>query len=84
MSGPVTRKDADGDYLLVASGQIRKAPYLADWKAFKDHIRNVVKDQPGWTNVCEGSTRGEGQGWCRLRDQEDATAVYSSCLPWSI
>lgn len=77
MSVPVIKKDADGDYLLVASGQIRKAPYLADWKGFKDHIRKVVKEQPGWTNVYEGQARGEGQGWCRLKDKEDANAVYS-------
>ncbi|KAL5404119.1 hypothetical protein PMIN06_013045 [Paraphaeosphaeria minitans] len=78
MSFPVPRKDADGDYLLVVSGQLRKAPYLADWKAFKDHIRMVVKEQPGWSNVCEGKIRGDMQGWCRLKDKEDANSVYSA------
>ncbi|KAF9734993.1 hypothetical protein PMIN01_06398 [Paraphaeosphaeria minitans] len=78
MSLPGARKDADGDYLLVVSGQLRKAPYLADWKAFKDHIRKVVKEQPGWSNVCEGKTRGDMQGWCRLKDKEDSNSVYNA------
>lgn len=77
MSLPASKKDVDGDYLLVASGQISKAPYLADWKVFKDHIRKVVKEQPGWTNVYQGQVRGEGQGWCKLKDKEDSNAVYS-------
>jgi hypothetical protein len=77
MSFPVARKDTDGDYLLVVSGQLRKAPYLGDWKGFKDHIRKVVKEQPGWSNVCEGKVRGDMQGWCRLKDKEDANSVYS-------
>ncbi|KAL5427616.1 hypothetical protein PMIN06_012870 [Paraphaeosphaeria minitans] len=75
MAFPVARNDADGDYLLVVSGQ---APYLADWKRFKDHIRKVVKEQPGWANVCEGKVRGDMQGWCRLKDKEDANSVYNA------
>jgi hypothetical protein len=78
MSFAVARKDTDGDYLLVVSGQLRKAPYLGDWKGFKDHIRKAVKEQPGWSNVYEGKIRGDMQGWCRLKDKDDANSVYSS------
>lgn len=77
MAFSFSRKDTDGEYLLVVSGQLSKAPYLADWKVFKDQIRKVVKEQPGWSNVCEGRSRGDAQGWCRLKDKEDANAVYS-------
>ncbi|PVH97920.1 hypothetical protein DM02DRAFT_63953 [Periconia macrospinosa] len=68
-----------GDYLLVASGQTAYAPYLVGWQEFKDHIRKVVKEQPGWTHVthAQGQRKGEMQGWCRLRDREDADAVYN-------
>ncbi|KAF1951705.1 hypothetical protein CC80DRAFT_191953 [Byssothecium circinans] len=68
-----------GDYLLCVSGQTQYAPYLADWRDFKDHIRKVVKEQPGWTNVWPTQgRRGEAQGWCKLKDREDAEAVYNS------
>jgi len=80
MSLPVTKKDPEGDFLIIASGQIRVAPYLSGWQEFKDQIRKVVKDQPGWTNVIDGSKRGEKQGWCKLKDPEDADAFYSRLL----
>lgn len=82
MSVPATKTSVPGDYLLVASGSLRKAPYLTDWKAFKDHLRTVVKDQPGWANVCAGSIPGQVQGWCSLKDGNDADAVFGSCSPW--
>ena len=74
-------KESDGDFLLVVSGTIRYAPYLASWQEFKDHLRKVVKEQPGWAEVCssQGYRRGEMQGWCRIRDREDADAVFSTC-----
>jgi hypothetical protein len=42
----------------------------------------VVKEQPGWADVysSQGQRRGEMQGWCRLKDREDADAVYSRYL----
>lgn len=69
----------DEDFLLVVSGTTRYAPYLTGWQEFKDHLRKVVKEQPGWADVysSQGQRRGEMQGWCRLRDREDADAVYS-------
>ncbi|KAF2643308.1 hypothetical protein P280DRAFT_422042 [Massarina eburnea CBS 473.64] len=69
----------DGDYLLCVSGHTRYAPYLADWRDFKDHIRKVVKEQPGWTTVWPVQGRkGEVQGWCKLKDKDDADAVYNN------
>ncbi|KAL6712446.1 hypothetical protein ACN47E_000323 [Coniothyrium glycines] len=74
----MSRKAAEGDYLLVVCGQTRYAPYLAGWQEFKDYLRKVVKEQPGWADVYPSSSqkRGEMQGWCRLRDLEDADAAY--------
>ncbi|KAF2819873.1 hypothetical protein CC86DRAFT_361252 [Ophiobolus disseminans] len=71
-------KDGDGDFLLVISGSMRHTPYLAGWQEFKDHIRKVVKEQPGWVDVfsSQSQRRGEMQGWARLRDREDADAAY--------
>ncbi|KNG44221.1 rna-binding domain-containing protein [Stemphylium lycopersici] len=70
----------DEDFLLVVSGTTRYAPYLTGWQEFKDHLRKVVKEQPGWADVysSQGQRRGEMQGWCRLRDREDADAVYKA------
>lgn len=71
-------KETHGDFLLVVCGSTRYAPFLAGWQEFKDHLRKVVKEQPGWANVFSNPSqrRGEMQGWCRLRDQEDADAAY--------
>jgi hypothetical protein len=71
MSSTGSWKDGDGDYLLVVSG---------GWQEFKDHIRKVVKEQPGWVDVyaSQSQRRGEMQGWARLRDREDADAAYSA------
>jgi hypothetical protein len=80
MSRSVSQSDTGaGDFLLIASGQTLYAPYLTDWREFKDHIRKAVREQPGWTNIVDGQRRGEVEGWCKLRDQEDAEAVYSMC-----
>lgn len=73
-------RGADGDFLLVICGSTRYAPYLTGWQEFKDYLRKVVKEQPGWADVCSslGQRRGEMQGWCRLTDREDAEAAYST------
>lgn len=82
MSYPGSWKEGDGDFLLVVSGSKRHAPYLSGWQEFKDHLRKVVKDQPGWVEVfpSQNKRRDEMQGWCRLKDREDADAVYSMFL----
>jgi hypothetical protein len=72
-----------GDYLLCVSGPTYYAPYLAGWRDFKDHIRKIVKEQPGWTDTYSmQGRRGEVQGWCKLKDREDADAVYSTHRPF--
>jgi hypothetical protein len=80
MSSAGSWKEGAKDFLLVVSGTTRYAPYLTRWQEFKDHLRKVVKDQPGWADVysSQGQRRGEMQGWCRLKDREDADAVYSA------
>jgi hypothetical protein len=80
MSSAGSWKEGDEDFLLVVSGTIRCAPYLAGWQEFKDHLRKVIKEQPGWVDVysSQGQRKGEMQGWCRLKDREDADAVYSA------
>jgi hypothetical protein len=79
------RKEGDGDFLLVISGSTRHASYLTGWQEFKDHIRKVVKEQPGWVEVytSRSQKRGEMQVWARLRDREDADAAYSMSSPKS-
>ncbi|KAF2132157.1 hypothetical protein P153DRAFT_185275 [Dothidotthia symphoricarpi CBS 119687] len=79
MSFSASWKDGDGDFLLVVSGLTRYAPYLTGWQEFKDHIRKIVKEQPGWVDVyaSQSQRRGEMQGWCRLKDREDADAAYN-------
>jgi hypothetical protein len=82
MSSAGSLKEGDDDFLLVISGTTRYAPYLTGWQEFKDHLRKVVKEQLGWAKVylSQGQQRGEMQGWCRLKDREDADAVYSTCF----
>lgn len=81
MSYATNWKEGDGDFLLVVAGLTRFAPYLSGWQEFKDHIRKVVREQPGWVEVyaSQSQRRGEMQGWCRLKDKEDADAAYSEC-----
>jgi hypothetical protein len=82
MSSTGSWKEGDEDFLLVVSGTTRYAPYLTGWQEFKDHLRKVVKEQPGWADVysSQGQRRGEMQGWCRLKYREDADAVYSTSM----
>ncbi|KAF2844904.1 hypothetical protein T440DRAFT_546822 [Plenodomus tracheiphilus IPT5] len=49
---------------------------LSSRQYFKDHLRTLVKDHPGWVNVFPGQSQSQKQGWCRLRDKEDADAVF--------
>lgn len=79
MSYTASWKEGDGDFLLVVAGLTRFAPYLSGWQEFKDYIRKVVREQPGWVDVfaSQSQRRGEMQGWCRLKDREDADAAYS-------
>lgn len=79
MSYATSWKEGDGDFLLVVAGCTRFAPYLSGWQEFKDHVRKVVREQPGWVDVyaSQSQRRGEMQGWCRLKDKEDADAAYS-------
>lgn len=79
MSTYTSWKEGGGDFLLVVAGLTHIAPYISGWRRFKDHIRNVVREQPGWVNVyaSQSQRRGEMQGWCRLKNEEDANAAYS-------
>jgi hypothetical protein len=72
-------KEGNGDFLLVISGSTCSSPFLTGWQEFKDHIRKVVKEQPGWVDVysSQSQRRDEMQGWARLRDRGDADAAYS-------
>jgi hypothetical protein len=79
MSYPRPQHDGGGDFLLIISGSKRNAPYLAGWQEFKDHMRGIVKEQPGWADVFQSQRPGEMQGWARLRGREDADAAYSKC-----
>lgn len=67
--------------MLITSGLSDKAPFLAGWQEFKDHLRKIVEHQPGWTEVKAGPGRGEMQGWCRLERKPDAEATYGK---WSL
>lgn len=78
MSASVPRKEWEGNYLLVAAGSTRRAPYLIGWREFKDHIRECVKEQPGWVEVRTGLHRGEMEAWSRLKDVEDAESAWST------
>lgn len=81
MSSSGTGKEMEGDFLLAVSGSTRFATYLTGWQEFKDSLRTIVKEQPGWTDVCPSQTqpRGEMQAWCRLRHKADAEAAYGTC-----
>jgi hypothetical protein len=66
-------------YLLLAG-----MSYPGSWKEGDGDYLLVVKEQPGWADVysSQGHRRGEMQGWCRLKDREDADAVFSM-YTWS-
>ncbi|KAJ4286247.1 hypothetical protein N0V90_013281 [Kalmusia sp. IMI 367209] len=79
MSIPSIGANTNGDYLVILSGNLRRAPYLESWKKFKDHIRSHLEEQPGWTDVVKGKTSGEIQGWCKLKNSQDVINVYDGC-----
>jgi hypothetical protein len=68
------------DYLLIVTGPRNYCSFLTDWQAFKDNLRGIVDDQPGWTEVMSGPGRGQMQGWCKLNKRKDADAAYGMCL----
>lgn len=80
MSSADSWKERNEEFILVVSGTTHCAPYLAIWQEFKDHLRKVVNEQPGWVDVypIQGSRRGEMQGWCHLKNRKDADALYSA------
>ncbi|KAF2709573.1 hypothetical protein K504DRAFT_378842 [Pleomassaria siparia CBS 279.74] len=65
------------DYMLIVSGSSQYAPFLKAWKDFKDSIRRIIKDQPGWAEVKPSQRRGEMQAWCSLKGRDDAEAAYN-------
>ncbi|KAF2877005.1 hypothetical protein BDV95DRAFT_480615 [Massariosphaeria phaeospora] len=69
-----------GDFMLIASGPTRHAPFLAGWQEYKDHLRKYMRRQPGWTDVYSGPRKGEMQGWCRLSDRDEAELVYDTFI----
>ncbi|KAF2022133.1 hypothetical protein BU24DRAFT_363190 [Aaosphaeria arxii CBS 175.79] len=73
MSPPGTGSE---NYMVIASGLINNAPFLADWQQFKDFLRRIVEYQPGWTEVLQGPRKGEKQGWCRIDRRDDAETAY--------
>lgn len=76
MSFATQRRDEGSDLRLLVVGS---APYLSDWKQFKDYIRQVVEDQPGWVKVHETGSQNkhERRVSCDLKGKRDAEAVFS-------
>lgn len=66
-----------GEYLLVLSGSVEAAPFLADWKTLKDSVRKNVGN-PGWTDVGPTSQEGIRRAWCNLWKEDKAKAAYST------
>ncbi|KAF2110084.1 hypothetical protein BDV96DRAFT_528278 [Lophiotrema nucula] len=63
--------------MIIASGPVHYAPFLAGWKEFKDNTRQVLEYQPGWTDVMDGPLSNERQGWCRIDRKSDAESAYA-------
>jgi hypothetical protein len=64
------------NFLLIAQGTTRYAPFLAGWQEFKDNLREIIEYQPGWTEVTAGTRKGEMRGWCSIDRKADASAAY--------
>lgn len=64
------------EYLLVLSGSIEAAPFLADWKTLKNSVREHAGDL-GWTDVGATSHEGIQRAWCNLSSKGKAEAAYS-------
>jgi len=79
MTPTYPQEDRDCSFLLVVSGWIHQASFLASWQEFKDNMREiVVKAQPGWADVY-ANQQGKMQGWASLRHREDVVAAFSMC-----
>ncbi|KAH7126984.1 hypothetical protein B0J11DRAFT_505693 [Dendryphion nanum] len=63
------------DFMLIVSGSDKDVPFLEGWQEFKDSLRKVVHNQPGWTDVRDGPGQGHKQGWCRFDKLGDAEAA---------
>lgn len=68
-----------GEWLVVISS-CEYVTHLSGWRRFKDYVRQNVKEQPGWVDVCIQMYSGEMQGCVRLRNRGEAHAVFSECL----
>lgn len=68
-------RSRDNNFLLVIAGE---AKFLTHWSLFKDEIRQVIKEQPGWVDVSKSEIlrKGENRGWCSLSDRDDALTTY--------
>jgi hypothetical protein len=64
------------EYLLVLSGSVEVAPFLADWKALKDSVRENAGD-PGWADASPTSHEGIQRAWCNLSSEGKAGTAYS-------
>jgi hypothetical protein len=73
--------EKDSEYLLLIAGSLRFATFLGHWRLFKDHIRTLVAEQPGWADVnpSQSHREDEVEGWCRLKTKEEANTVFRAC-----
>jgi hypothetical protein len=71
--------DSYNSSLLIVSDTIQQASYLKDWREFKDRLRKILPDQPGWSEVY-ASAGAEAQGWARLRSEQDADCAYGTSI----
>jgi hypothetical protein len=71
--------DYNSIFYLVVSDTIHHARCLTGWQDFKDHLRTVVPNQPGWCDVYS-STGAEKQGWAKFRSEQGADCAYSKLL----
>ena len=76
MTPTYPQEDRDRSFLLVVSGRIHQAQFLASWT--KDYLR-MVEIQAGWADVCDTQRQGKVQGWASLKKREDAVAAFGMC-----
>jgi len=74
-------KEGTKKYLLVVI-DVDSAPYLADWKAFKRFVRNIIRpSQPGMAQVTRRPQPGQRAGLCFVSSGEDLDTAYSLRKP---